>query len=332
MRLAFVSFPLSKVVALSALGLWAGRLRSAGSHRFKLGDDHYAWNGLFDYINDDGFFGGFGRLSRRLGPSRFNFLGGRLPCTRFASQLLGPRVLGCLSSSGADFFCAGLSAFRNRPLSCQCLLFSLSHDRLPLISSANVSASENQCPHPQHREYTGILSSIPVDGCEAEEFGYLAVILDAFSRKVVGWALQEHLRAELAISALTMAITARQPKPGALIHHSDRGVQYACTEYTEILAVHDIRPSMSRIGNPYDNAKAESFMKTLKQEEINGNSYRNLSQARGAIGAFIETVYNRQRLHSALAYRSPDEYEATLGRFLGGLTSPPEVSIAESCY
>jgi transposase InsO family protein len=165
----------------------------------------------------------------------------------------------------------------------------------------------------------------------AEEFGYLAIILDAFSRKVVGWALQEHLRAELAISALTMAITARQPKPGALIHHFDRGVQYACTEYTEILAVHDIRPSMSRIGNPYDNAKAESFMKTLKREEINESSYRNLSQARSAIGTFIETVYNRQRLHSALAYRSPDEYEATLRR-LPGVTSPPEVSITESCY
>jgi putative transposase len=165
----------------------------------------------------------------------------------------------------------------------------------------------------------------------AEEFGYLAVILDAFSRKVVGWALQEHLRAELAISALTMAITARQPKPGALIHHSDRGVQYACTEYTEILAAHDIRPSMSRVGNPYDNAKAESFMKTLKQEEINGSSYRNLSHARRALGAFIETVYNCQRLHSALDYRSPDEYEAKLRRF-PEVTSPPEVSITESCY
>jgi transposase InsO family protein len=158
----------------------------------------------------------------------------------------------------------------------------------------------------------------------AEEFGYLAVILDAFSRKVVGWALEAHLQTKLAISALTMAITARQPTRGALIHHSDRGVQYACIEYTEILAAHDIQPSMSRVGNPYDNAKAESFMKTLKQEEINGSSYRNLRQARGAIGAFIETVYNRQRLHSALAYRSPDEYETALGRF-SEVMSPPEV-------
>jgi len=156
----------------------------------------------------------------------------------------------------------------------------------------------------------------------AEEFGYLAVILDAFSRKIVGWALEAHLQAELAVAALTMAITARQPARGALIHHSDRGVQYACTEYTEILAARDIQPSMSRVGNPYDNAKAESFMKTLKQEEINGSSYRNLAQARNAVGAFIETVYNRQRLHSALAYRSPDEYEATLGRFSGRTPSP----------
>jgi transposase InsO family protein len=88
----------------------------------------------------------------------------------------------------------------------------------------------------------------------AEEFGYLAVILDAFSRKVIGWALQAHLRSELAISALMMAITARQPKRGTLIHHSDRGVQYAGTEYTDILAAHDIRPQHDRVGNPYDNA------------------------------------------------------------------------------
>jgi hypothetical protein len=159
MRLAFVSFPLSKVGALSALGLWAGRLRSACSHRFKLGDDHYARNRLFDYINDDSFFGGFGHLSRRLGPSRTNLLGGRLPCTPFDSQLLGlclygqavrcflssrlrPGVLGCLSGSGAVFFCVRLSAFRNRPLSSRCLLFSFSHDRLPL-TSANVSPRIN---------------------------------------------------------------------------------------------------------------------------------------------------------------------------------------------
>ena len=146
----------------------------------------------------------------------------------------------------------------------------------------------------------------------AEEFAFLAVVLDAFSRRVIGWALHRHLRATLAIEALEMAIAARQPAPGSLIHHSDRGVQYACGEYTAILAAHDIQPSMSRIGNPYDNAQAESFMKTLKYEEVDGRDYRDMNQARESIGAFIEKVYNCQRLHSALAYRPPAEFEANL--------------------
>jgi putative transposase len=149
-----------------------------------------------------------------------------------------------------------------------------------------------------------------------EEFAFLAVVLDSFSRKVIGWALAPHLRVTLALTALEMAINARKPTPGSLIHHSDRGVQYACRDYTTVLAVHDIQPSMSRIGNPYDNAKAESFMKTLKQEEVDGRDYRDLEHAREAIGAFIEDVYNRQRLHSALAYRPPVEFEANLSRLV----------------
>ena len=147
-----------------------------------------------------------------------------------------------------------------------------------------------------------------------EEFAFLAVVLDAFSRRVIGWALEPHLRASLAVAALKMAIEARQPAPGSVIHHSDRGIQYACREYTDVLAAYDIQPSMSRIGNPYDNAKAESFMKTLKQEEVDGRDYRDLNHAREAIGAFIEAVYNRQRLHSALGYRPPAEFEADLSR------------------
>jgi putative transposase len=143
-----------------------------------------------------------------------------------------------------------------------------------------------------------------------EEFAFLAVVLDAFSRRVVGWALDTHLRASLAIDALNMAIVARCPAPGSLIHHSDRGVQYACSDYAAVLEAHGIQPSMSRVGNPYDNARAESFMKTLKQEEVDGRSYRDAHQARNDIGAFIEDVYNAQRLHSALAYQSPAEFEA----------------------
>ncbi len=142
-----------------------------------------------------------------------------------------------------------------------------------------------------------------------EAFVYLAVILDAFSRKVVGWAMQDHLKASLALDALTMAMVGREVIPGALVHHSDRGVQYACGDYISRLQAAGIQPSMSRAGCPYDNAMAESFMKTLKLEEVDASAYQNLVHARAAIGQFIEDVYNRQRLHSALAYLSPIEFE-----------------------
>jgi len=143
----------------------------------------------------------------------------------------------------------------------------------------------------------------------AEAFVYLAVILDAYSRKVVGWAMEDHLRASLALDALQMALDSRQVIRGGLVHHSDRGTQYACGDYIARLEAAAILPSMSRAGCPYDNAMAESFMKTLKWEEVDASEYDDLNHARSAIGLFIEDVYNRQRLHSALAYQSPMEFE-----------------------
>ena len=141
------------------------------------------------------------------------------------------------------------------------------------------------------------------------EFVYLAVILDVFSRKVVGWALEPTLQAGVVLAALQQAIAARQPPPG-LVHHSDRGVQYACAEYVALLRSQQMIPSMSRPGNPYDNAFCESFIKTLKREEIYANSYGDLQDLRTHIAEFIEHYYNRLRLHSALGYRSPEEFEA----------------------
>jgi putative transposase len=140
------------------------------------------------------------------------------------------------------------------------------------------------------------------------EFVYLALILDGFSRKVVGWALERTLTNRLAIAALEQAIAKRQPPPG-LIHHSDRGVQYASGEYVAILDRRRMIPSMSRPANPYDNASCESFIKTLKREEIRANWYKNLEHLRANIEIFIEQYYNQQRLHSALGYRSPEEFE-----------------------
>lgn len=141
-----------------------------------------------------------------------------------------------------------------------------------------------------------------------EEFVYLAVILDAHSRRVIGWSLETELSARVAIQALEMAIQTRDPQPG-LIHHSDRGVQYACSDYTSILLERGIQISMSRIGNPYDNAKAESFMKTLKYEQLHGEDFRNLQELRTSIRRFIEQIYNSERLHSALGYCSPAQFE-----------------------
>jgi putative transposase len=143
------------------------------------------------------------------------------------------------------------------------------------------------------------------------EFVYLAVILDAYSRRCIGWQLGGSLESELAIGALKMALTTRQLMPG-LVHHSDQGVQYASEEYTKLLRENRIRISMSRQGNPYDNAKAESFIKTLKVEEVYMYEYENIGEAYSRIGHFLDEVYNQKRLHSALGYVPPAEFEQSL--------------------
>ena len=143
------------------------------------------------------------------------------------------------------------------------------------------------------------------------EFVYLAILLDAFSRRCIGWALRRSLEAALVVEALRMSLLRRRPRPG-LVHHSDRGAQYAARDYTALLQQHGIRISMSRLATPYDNARAESFIKTLKYEEVYRTEYRDLEQAKTLIGEFLEKVYNQQRLHSALGYRPPLEFERSL--------------------
>jgi transposase InsO family protein len=140
------------------------------------------------------------------------------------------------------------------------------------------------------------------------QFVYLAVVLDAFSRRVIGWALDRHMLTELPLTALRMALRTRQVTTG-LVHHSDRGSQYASADYVSLLVKHHIRVSMSRRGNPYDNARAERFMRTLKHEEVFLSDYQNLAEARASIKRFIERVYNHKRLHSALGYLPPVEFE-----------------------
>ena len=143
------------------------------------------------------------------------------------------------------------------------------------------------------------------------EFVFLAVVLDAYSRRVIGWALDRTLENDLTLTALRMALSRRVVRPG-LVHHSDRGTQYASGDYTDLLKANGIEISMSRKGNPWDNALCESFLKTLKYEEVYRSEYRDLREARTSIAEFLEKVYNHKRLHSALRYRPPSEFEEAM--------------------
>jgi len=149
------------------------------------------------------------------------------------------------------------------------------------------------------------------------EFVYLAVVIDAFSRRVIGWALDRTVEDDLTLAALRMALEERRPSSG-LVHHSDRGSQYASTDYTDLLKAHGCQISMSHKASPWENAGCESWMKTLKSEEVYRQEYRDLEEARACIARFIEKVYNQRRLHSALGYRPPAEFERALSAAAGG--------------
>jgi len=155
-----------------------------------------------------------------------------------------------------------------------------------------------------NQAWVGDITYIRLPSC----FVYLACLLDAYSRRCVGWKLSKRIDTELALGALDMALTTRSIQPG-LVHHSDRGVQYASTAYVERLHSVQAQISMSAVGNPYDNAKAESFFKTLKREEVYLNQYQTFAVAQANIAQFIEDVYNTKRLHSSLGYVPPIEFE-----------------------
>lgn len=176
-----------------------------------------------------------------------------------------------------------------------------SHHRLPIapnrLNRDFSTAAANQ-------KWVSDITFVPTH----EGWLYLCVIMDLFSRLVVGWAMEPYLNRELGLKALRMALANRRPPPG-LLHHSDQGIQYANNDYQQLLADQRLIASMSRSGNVYDNAPMESFFATLKRELIHFRNYRTRDEARIDIFSFIEVFYNRQRLHSALQYRSPADYE-----------------------
>jgi putative transposase len=170
----------------------------------------------------------------------------------------------------------------------------------------------NRIPTTPDTVWVADITYIPIGA----SFAYLAAILDACSRKVVGYALSRRIDTQLTLAALNAAMSCRRPPPGTCIHHSDRGSQYASARYRTALEQHGLIGSMSAVANPYDNAQAESFMKTLKVEEVYRAGYETFADVAERLPAFIEDIYNARRLHSALDYRSPDQFENTIAQQL----------------
>jgi transposase InsO family protein len=176
----------------------------------------------------------------------------------------------------------------------------------PAATPAPNLVARNFSPVGADRLWVGDITYVPTD----EGWLYVATLLDAYSRRVVGWAMADHLRTELALDALAMALARRRPQNGHLVHHTDRGCQYTADRYQAVLAASGISCSMSRTANCYDNAMAESFFATLKRELIQRARWPSRQAAQQAIFEYLEVFYNRQRRHSALGYLSPAAFEA----------------------
>ncbi len=266
-----------------------------------------------------------GRACALLGLSRSHFYAGRQPATAATVAADEQRLRARLEA-----LCLAFPRYGYRRLTAQLRRegFPVNHKRVlrlqqELLLTCRVRRRTVRTTQSQHGfgRYPNLLPQHPPTGLNQvwvadftylrlrDQFAYLAVILDAYSRKVIGWALGPAATTTLCVQALRQALTTRTPSRGFL-HHSDQGVQYASTEYIALLQAHGAVISMSRTGNPYDNAQVESFFKTLKHEEVYLNEYETIADARTRIPHFLEAVYNDQRLHSALGYVPPNEFES----------------------
>ena len=245
-----------------------------------------------------------GELSERV---RLSYLRSRgaYGAPRIAAELMGSGTRVCVNTVAKILRECGLKARRKRRFVPRTTDSAHDHPIAPNLLNRSFKVDEPD------KLWVGDISYIPTS---EEGFLYLATLMDCFSRRIVGWAMSQQLTgSELTCAALKMAIQRRRPRPG-LICHSDRGVQYACRQYRKLLAEHGLIASMSRKGDCYDNAPAESFFATLKTEVIDVHGFVTCQQARSALFEFIEVIYNRKRLHSALGYKSPEQFEADYHR------------------